>query len=181
MLLNRKVTKYQCRTEAFKSSFFPWTITEWNSLDFQIWNLSYTASRKHFNDEFRPIPNSVFNICNPVHIKLLTRLRLGLNHLNEHRFNHKSQNCTSQECICSCEKESTTHFFLHCHFYISTRATLFDKLKEIVNNLQELSDQTVSEILLYGSLNLKGNQNSQILECTIKYIMDSKRFTSSLF
>ena len=167
MLLNRKVTKYQCRTEAFKSSFFPWTITEWNSLDFQIWNLSYTASRKHFNDEFRPIPNSVFNICNPVHIKLLTRLRLGLNHLNEHRFNHKSQNCTSQECICSCEKESTTHFFLHCHFYISTRATLFD--------------QTVSEILLYGSLNLKGNQNSQILECTIKYIMDSKRFTSSLF
>ena len=26
------VTKYQCRTEAFKSSFFPWTITEWNSL-----------------------------------------------------------------------------------------------------------------------------------------------------
>ena len=181
MLLNRKVTKYQRRTEAFKSSFFPWTITEWNSLDFQIWNLSYTASRKHFNDEFRPIPNSVFNICNPVHIKLLTRLRLGLNHLNEHRFNHKFQNCTSQECICSCEKESTTHFFLHCHFYISTRATLFDKLKEIVNNLQELSDQTVSEILLYGSLNLKGNQNSQILECTIKYIMDSKRFTSSLF
>ena len=123
----------------------------------------------------------MFNIHNPVGIKLLTRLRLGLNHLNEHRFNHKFQNCTSQECICSCEKESTTHFFLHCHFYISTRATLFDKLKEIVNNLQELSDQTVSEILLYGSLNLKGNQNSQILECTIKYIMDSKRFTSSLF
>ena len=27
------VTKYQCGTEAFKSSFFLWTITEWNSLD----------------------------------------------------------------------------------------------------------------------------------------------------
>ena len=27
------VTKYQCRAEVFKSSFFPWTITEWNSLD----------------------------------------------------------------------------------------------------------------------------------------------------
>ena len=34
------VTKYQCRAEAFKSSFFPWTITEWNSLDLQIRNLS---------------------------------------------------------------------------------------------------------------------------------------------
>ena len=67
-------------------------------------------------------------------------------------------------------------------FYIDipTRPTLFDKLKEIVNNLQELSDQTVNEMLLYGSLNLKGNQNLQILEYTIKNIMDSKRFTGSL-
>ena len=114
----------------------------------------------------------MFNIHNPVGIKLLTRLKLGLNHLNEHSFNHKFQNCTSPTCICSFENESTTHFFLHCHFYIPIRTTLFDNLKEIVHNLQELADQTVTEMLLYGSPNLKGNQNSQILEYTIKYIMD---------
>ena len=175
------VTKYQCRTEAFKASFFPWAITEWNSLDLQIRNLSYTAFRKHFIDEFRPVPNSVLNIHNPIGIKLLTRLRLRLSHLNEHRFNHRFQNYTNPKCICSSENESTTHLFLHCHFYIPIRAILFDKLKEIVNNLQELSDQTVTEILLYGSPNLKGKQNLQILKCTIKYIMDSKRFTGSLF
>ena len=60
-------------------------------------------------------------------------------------------------------------------------ASCINKLKKIVNNLQELSDQTVTEILLYDSPNLKGNQNSHILKCTIKFIMDSKRFTSSLF
>ena len=169
------VTKYQCRAEAFKSSFFPRTITQSNSLDLQIRNWSYAAFRKYFFDEFRPTPNSVFNIHNPVGMKLLTRLRLGLSHLNEHRFNHKFQNCTSPKCICSFENESTTHFFLHCHFYIPIRATLFDNLKEIVNNLQELSDQAVTIMLLYGSPNLKGNQNSQILECTIKFIMDSNR------
>ena len=76
---------------------------------------------------------------------------------------------------------SQQHFFLHCHFYIPIRAISFDKLKEIVNNLQELSAQTVTEILLYDSPNLKGNQNSQILKCTVKYIMNSKRFTGSLF
>ena len=123
----------------------------------------------------------MFNIHNPVGIKLLTGLSLGLSHLNEHRFNHKFQNCTSPKCICSFENESTTHFFLHCHFYIPIRATLFDNVKEIVNNLRKVSEQTVTEMLLYGSPNLKGNQNSKILECTIKYIMDSKRFTSSLF
>ena len=129
---------------AFKSSFFPWTITEWKSLDLRIRNLSYTAFRKHFIDEFRRILNSVYNIHNPVGINLLTRSRLGLSHLNKHRFNHKFQNCTNPKCFCSFENESTTHFFLHCHFYIHIKATLFDKLKEIVNNLQELSDQTVT-------------------------------------
>ena len=112
----------------------------------------------------------MFNILNPVGIKLLTRLRLGWSHLNEHRFNHKFQNCTSPKCICSFENESRTHFFLHCHFYIPIRTTLFDNLKEVVNNLQELSDQTVTEMLLYGSLNLKGNQNSQILELPLSIL-----------
>ena len=123
----------------------------------------------------------MFNIHNPVGIKLLTGLSLGLSHLNEHRFIHKFQNCTSPKCICSFENESTTDFFLHCHFYIPIRATLFDNVKEIVNHLRKVSEQTVTEMLLYSSPNLKGNQNSKILECTIKYIMDSKRFTSSLF
>ena len=62
------VTKYQCGTETFKSSLFPWTITEWNALDLQSRNLSYTAFRKHFIDEFRPFPNSEYNICNPIGI-----------------------------------------------------------------------------------------------------------------
>ena len=62
------VTKYQCGTETFKSSLFPWTITEWNVLDLQSRNLSYTAFRKHFIDEFRPFPNSEYNICNPIGI-----------------------------------------------------------------------------------------------------------------
>ena len=48
--------------------------------------------------------------------------------------------------------------------------TSFDKLREIVNNLQELSDQTVTEMLLYGTTNLKGNQNKQILKCSYRNI-----------
>ena len=33
-----------------------------------------------------PVPNSCFNIRNPVGLKLLTRLQVGLSHLNEHKF-----------------------------------------------------------------------------------------------
>ena len=73
---------------------------------------------------------------------------------------------------------------LHCHFYIPIGATLFDELKEIANNLLELSDQTVTEMLLCGSPNLNGNQNSQILECInpliflLKSINNTKKFYS---
>ena len=122
----------------------------------------------------------MFNIHDPINIKLLTWLKLGLSHLNEHRFNHKFQNCTNPKCICISENEWKAHFFLHCHSYIPIRTTLFDKLKEWINNLQELSDQKVTELLLCGYPNLKGNQDSQIAKCTIKYIVDSKRYTSSL-
>ena len=56
-----------------------------------------------------------------------------------------------------------------------------DKLKEIVTNLQELSDQNISNILLYDSPHFTGIQNSITLTFAIKCIIDFKRFTSSLF
>ena len=36
----------------------------------------------------RSVPNSCFNIHNPAGLKPLTRLRVGLSHLNEHKFKH---------------------------------------------------------------------------------------------
>ena len=68
------------RTGAFKSSFFPRTIIEWNGLDLQIQNLFYPAFRKYFIDKFRRVPNSMFNVDILIEIKLLTRLRLWLSH-----------------------------------------------------------------------------------------------------
>ena len=38
------VTKYQCKTEAFKWSFFSWAVTKWNSLD----NCLYWKKKKNY-------------------------------------------------------------------------------------------------------------------------------------
>ena len=59
-------------------------MTEWNSLDINIHISLYTTFKKHVIHEFRPVSNSVFNVHNPIDIKLLTKLRPGLSHLNEH-------------------------------------------------------------------------------------------------
>ena len=36
--------------------------------------------------------NSLFHICDPFGVKLLTRLRLQFSHLNEHKFRHGFSN-----------------------------------------------------------------------------------------
>ena len=80
---------YSCRTDAFKSSFFPLVINEWNKLTFNIGTSSFNIFRANWVKIIQPIPNSVFGIFNPLGlIKLIIRLQFGLSHLNEHRFNH---------------------------------------------------------------------------------------------
>ena len=39
----------------------------------------------------RPIQNPVYNIHDPMGIKYLTKLRLGLSHLNDHKFRRNFQ------------------------------------------------------------------------------------------
>ena len=48
----------------------------------------------------RPMQNSIYNIHDPVGIKYLTRLRLGLSHLNEHKFRHNFQDYLNPLCSC---------------------------------------------------------------------------------
>ena len=59
----------------FKNSFFPWAITEWNKLDVNIGNLaSLNTFEKKLINFIRPNANSIFDIHNPLGIKLLTEL-----------------------------------------------------------------------------------------------------------
>ena len=50
----------------------------------------------------------VYNICNPNGLKLLTRLRLGLSHLNEDRFNHNFEGCIT---LCALVIWRLSHYF----------------------------------------------------------------------
>ena len=91
-----KIEIYYCRTDLFKYSFFPYTIVEWNKLDVTVRNAkSFLIFKNLLLKIGRPIQNSIFKIHDPLGIKLLTRLRLGLSHLNEHHFRHNFQDFKS--------------------------------------------------------------------------------------
>ena len=145
---------YYCRTDVFKYSFFRYTVVEWNKLDADLKNAkSYTCFRNSLLKIGRSDQNSIFKIFNPLGIKLLTRLRFGLSHLNEHRFRHDFMNCLNPLCSCMLEVESTTHFFLHCHFYDTFCQTLFDTVESIIQDTSNLSDNILVNLLMYGKPN----------------------------
>ena len=80
---------------------------------------------------FQLIPNSVFGIFNLLGLKLITRLWLGLSHLNEYRFKHNFNDCINPLCTCSLDIESTVHYFLHCNYYNSARIFLLNDLNSV--------------------------------------------------
>ena len=174
------IPTYHCRTDSFNNSFFPWTIHEWNKLDLGICKSTYSVFRQYLPKVIRPQPSATFNVCNFAGLRLLTRLRLGLSHLNEHRFNHNFQNCINPLCTCSLEVESVSHFFLHCLHYNDIRETLFNELKSIDENILKLSGNKLINLLFYGDSKFDSNKNTKLLNAAIKCIIDSGRFTVPL-
>ena len=166
-----------CRTEFYSNTFFLYTIQEWNKLDNKVRH--YESFAKFKNTLIRSIrtsPNNVFSIRDSSGLKLLTRLRLGLSHLREHKFNHNFQDTVNPLCPCSLEPESVSHFFLRCHSYTNPRKNLKNELQKIDKNILKLSDDSLTKVLLYGDAKFSSKKNSQILNCSIDYIKVSKRF-----
>ena len=147
-------------------------------------NLLNTKSFLIFRNSFlkieRPMQNSIYNIHDPVGIKYLTRLRLGLSHLNEHKFRHSFQDCLNPLCSCSLEVETTNHYFLHCHYYNDIRKILLDTVKEITNIcLSDFSDETLVNLLLYGNSIYSLEENKEVIKASINFILSS-RFAGAL-
>ena len=86
---------------------------------------------------------------NPQCLKFLTRLRLGLSHLNEHRFRHNFKDCINSLCSCSLEVENTLYFSLHCHHYSTFRMCLMNKVNQIDENFSYLSDDNKGAYIKY--------------------------------
>ena len=175
------IPHYYCRTDTFKNSFFPNVINEWNKLDEKIKGApTFSLFKALLLKVGRPHANSTNRIHNPVGIRLLTRLRLGLSHLNEHKFRHNFADCVNSLCSCCIEPETTLHVFLHCHNFLNIRRKLFDKIKLLDETLLQLNVENLLIVLLFGRKIYTKQVNVQILNPSIDYTVDSDRFTGSL-
>ena len=116
---------------------------EWNKLDWEIKNSESIATfKKRILSFIRPSANSTFNCHNPKGIKLLSRLRLGLSQLREHKFKHS---------FGKGEVETSSHYLLHCSNYLEERLALLNTIKDIIDmSILQQSDLKFTSVLLFG-------------------------------
>ena len=129
----------------------------------------------------RPKSANVYKIHHPRGLKLLTRLRLGLNHLREHKFRHNFNDTIDPFCLCGTNNlETSEHLLLHCPTYACLRRKLFDNLHNNNILLLPLEKSLIVQILLYGSDNYHPSMNKIIISAVIDFIIQSKRFDDPL-
>ena len=124
---------FNVKTNFFKNSFFPSVITEQNNLDISIRNSSSCHIFKNLILKFiRPEPNRISSAQNLEGLKLLTRMRLGLSHLADHKFRHNFQDCLNPICSCGQEIETIIHFLLHVSITVVQEKHFLKKLTLLI-------------------------------------------------
>ena len=114
------IPKIGLKHQFFKSSYFPSTIIEWNKLDSNIRNSEtleiFTSKILKF---IRPTTNGIFGCHNPIGVKLLTRLRLGLSHLRDLKFRNNFQDTLNPFAVTVAEKKLKLLLFFSCQVPIT--------------------------------------------------------------
>ena len=135
------IPQFKVKHNFFKNSFFPSVIIEWNKLDLNIRNSeNLFIFQVKFLKFIRPSGSSVFKCYSPKGIKLLTRLRLGLSHLPEHKFKHGLLDSLNPICSCGQNIETSTHFLLQCSNYSNERLTFLNIIRNIDSKILSKND-----------------------------------------
>ena len=91
-------------------------------IEFEYSLLSFLQTFQKTNPRiYKPQPNSISNVSNSLGLTYLTRLRVGLSHLREHKFHHNFRDSLNPTCNCGNAIESTKHYLLHCSNFKNQR------------------------------------------------------------
>ena len=118
----------------------------------------------------------MFTCHNPTGIKYLTRLRLGFRHLCYHKFKHDFLDVVDPLCSCSTAIENTAHYFLHCPNFSTARNTFLNEIAIVDRSIIDQDEIKIIQTFLYGNPTYSVNDNKLILDASIKYILETKRF-----
>ena len=123
-----------------------------------------------------PYGNSVFRCHNPKVIKLLTRIKLGLSHLREHKFKHGFLHSLNPSCSCGQNIETSTCFLPRCSNYSNERLTFLSIIRNIDSNILSKNGFRVMETLVYGGSSYDNTNITLVINATLEFLFASTRF-----
>ena len=176
---SNKFYEIRCRSQRFMSSFFPNATSSWNNVITHFDTIpSVDILRKHILSLIRPKEKHIFAIHDPLGLRYLFQLRLGLSSLRYHKMCHNFMDTPSANCPCDNGIEDTDHYLFWCPFFATQRAILATSVIEVLQryNLNHLGNQ--SHLYLYGHQTINFPDNRKIILSTIKYIKETKRFST---
>ena len=166
------------KSKRYKRTFFPDCYNEWEILDPSIKNsFNLNIFKSKLMKTLRPAKKGYFGITDRHGIKQISRLRVGHSDLRAHRF-PKSFNCASPICSCGAENETVDHYLLRCSNFSGPRVLLTNAINSILpsSTLSVLNPNELVDILLYGSSTLIYSRSKALIQATIRFVKQSKRF-----
>ena len=146
---NNTFHEIKCRSSRYKNSFFPGAITSWNNVINHFDNIpSINTLKDHILSFIRPKKKTIFGIRDPLGLRYLLQLRVGLSFLRYHKKCHNLIDTPSDKCLYNNGIEDTNHFLFLCPFFAIQRATLASSVILQIFNLNHLGNQ--SHLYLYG-------------------------------
>ena len=128
---NNHISTCTCRTDCFKSSFFPSVLNDLLNLDIIIRkSKSISVFKSKLLSFISPVQSNICSIFELQELKIRTRLLLDLSHLNEHRSLNNFQGYMNPLCSWSLEIEDTSHYLPH--YYHFSDQSLSDSCKKDV-------------------------------------------------
>ena len=111
-------------------------------------------------------------------IKYITRIRIGLSHLQNHKFKHSFWD--SIHLICNCF-ESVIHYFFDCSLYNNERCALLNSLSKIDHKLLDSADSFLTQTFLFGNSSFTTNSNTKIVTLAINFVLSTNGFDGHFY
>ena len=176
---NNTFHELRCKSYRYMNSFFPDGITSWNNVIIHFKNIpSINILKDHILSLTRPEKKRIFGIYDPLGLRYLFQLRVGLSSLRYHKKRHNFLDTPSDECPCNHGIEDSKHFLFSCPLYATQRVTLLTSVNAILQkyNLNHLGNN--EHLYLYGHETITFAENRIIILSTLKYIKETQRFTT---
>ena len=110
------------------SSFFPNAINAWNNVITHFENIpSINILKDHILSLIRLKKKDIFGIHDPLGLRYLLQLRVGLSLLRYHKKCHNFIDTPSAICLCNNGIEDINHFLFLCPFFCHSQSNLGEK------------------------------------------------------